>query len=265
MGTNGIGRGEDEGRRSRETAAKGTKLRASAFALALFLLLLPVLSGCMYPKELRKENQASIAESLLVVQHAVERYKEQTGVLPIKNSDQTTPLYEKYVLDMKKMMQGGYIGQVPGIAFEMGGSAMFVLVNPESQPEVKLLDLTRHQQAGDVERWVEEYRRANGGAIPSGEAAGPDVFRLDFDKLGKKPVQVESVYSRAYTTFLVGADGTVGIDYAADVMKAMEKRGMQSAESGSDLRALLVAESPYVPVKSFPYYWIDNEPKPSAR
>src|SRR5690606_33042748 len=102
---------------------------------ALFLLIsavLVLLSGCMYPKQMRKENQASVAESVIVVQHAVDLYKERNGTLPIKNSTEETPIYEKYVIDLKKLTQGPYLGMIPPIAFENGGSFLFVLVNPES-------------------------------------------------------------------------------------------------------------------------------------
>lgn len=248
--------------RARETALRKPFCRAAA--LVALAALLPAITGCLYPQEKRKENQAAASESILVVQHAVDLFKERNGILPIKNSESDTPIYEKYVIDLRRLTQGPYLGQVPGIAFEQGGSSLFVLVDPERKPLVKLLDLTVHQKAGDVQRAVDDYRRANNGAIPSGESVGPDVYRLDFAKLGKKNVQVESVYSRSYTTYLVSAGGTVGIDYAPDIMKAMERGGMKSAEDGFDLRELLVAASPYVPVKSFPYYWTDNEPKPSA-
>lgn len=227
-------------------------------------VLVALLTGCMYPKQMRKENQATAVESVLLVQNAVDRYKEKNGILPIKNSEMNTPVYEKYVIDMKKLTQG-YLGQMPGIAFENGGSALFVLVNPEQKPEVKLLDLTVTQQAGDIQRWVDEYMRSNNGAIPKGEAAGEDVYRLDFAKLGKKLIQAQSSYSRTYLSYLVSANGTVAIDYAPEIMQAMERKGMKTAEAKLDLRTVLVAESPYVPVKSFPYYWIGNEPKASAR
>ncbi len=48
----------------------------------LFLLLW--ISGCMYPNELRKENQLASGEYVLVVQNAIDQYKAKTGVLPIK-------------------------------------------------------------------------------------------------------------------------------------------------------------------------------------
>ncbi|PYI55243.1 hypothetical protein DLM86_10360 [Paenibacillus flagellatus] len=222
------------------------------------------MAGCMYPKEMRKENQITAKESILLVQNAVDQYKEKNGVLPIKNSEMSTPVYEKYVLDLKKLTQGPYLGQMPGIAFENGGSSMFVLVHAETKPEVKLLDVAAYQKTGDIQKWVDEYKSSRGGDIPKGEPAGTNVYRLDFAKLGKKLEQQESPYSRQYLGFLVDRNGTVAIDYAPEIMQAMERKGMKSADAQTDLRELLVESAPYVPVKSFPYYWIDNEPKATA-
>jgi hypothetical protein len=231
-------------------------------ALAL-IALVALLSGCLYPQEMRKENQFTASESLLIVQNAIDKYKEATGVLPIKNSEMDTPIYEKYVIDMKKLTNG-YLGQVPGVGYESGGTALFVLINVEQKPEVKLLDITVQQQAADIQRAVTDYVRANKGVVPKGEPVGEDVYRLDFSKLGKKAVQAKSTYSRTYLSYLVSVNGTVAIDYAADIMQAMERKGMKSADPQLDLRTLLAADSPYVPAKSLPYYWAGGEPKASA-
>lgn len=238
--------------------------RLALKALAALLLVLS-LGGCLYPDEQRKENQASVRESILLVQNAVDTYKQRTGVLPIKNSAADTPLYEKYVIDMRKLKEGQYLSQIPGIAFENGGSAMFVLVNPESKPEVKIMDLAAYQLTGDIQKWVDEYKAAHGGEPPKGEAVASHFYVLDFGKMGKKMQQAESRYSRQYLTFVVHESGTVAIDYAPEIMKAMTQQGMTSADPGTDLRSILVNGSPYVPVKSYPYHWINNQPTLSEK
>lgn len=254
------GRGRRYPRPANEAKAFGGK----AAIWIVIAVMVSLLSGCMYPNQLRKENQAKAKESVLIVQNAVEQYKQKNGVLPIKNSSVETPLYEKYVLDLKKLTQGPYLGQVPGIAFENGGSFMFVLVNPETKPEVKLLDVAAFQLTEDIQKWVNDYRSAHNGALPAGEQAGTNVYRLDFDKLGKKSEQVKSVYSAQYLSFIVDKQGTVGINYAPEIAKAMERQGMKTADANADLRSLLPADSPFVPVKSFPTRFIDNEPRPVA-
>lgn len=252
--------------RSRDRVGRGRRPagRVRLARAVAVLLLLPLLAGCMYPQEMRKENQVTARESILLVQNAVDLFKEQNGgVLPIKNSDVNTPIYEKYILDLKRLTQGPYLGQVPAIAFEKGGTFLFALVNPEQKPEVKLLDLTAYQKTGDIQNAVDDFLK-KGGAVPKGEPAGRGVYWLDFAKLGRKTEQVRSVYSGQYLSYLVNDSGTVGIDYATEIMAAMERKGMKTADADIDLRAVLVEDAPYVPAKSFPYHWIDNEPKPTV-
>jgi hypothetical protein len=88
----------------------GKENRFRAAFLLLSAVLLALLSGCLYPEQRRSENRAAVAESVLVVQNAIEQYKQKTGVLPIKNSEPDTPIYEKYVIDMKRLTQGSLFG-----------------------------------------------------------------------------------------------------------------------------------------------------------
>ena len=64
-----------------------------------------VLSGCMYPEEQRVENQIPGQDQLGAVQRAINEYKEDTGVLPIKNRDMDTDIYIKYIIDFEKQRQ----------------------------------------------------------------------------------------------------------------------------------------------------------------
>jgi hypothetical protein len=219
------------------------------------------LSGCLYPKDNKLDNVTSIRESILLVQNAVDTYKQRTGVLPIKNSDTHTPIYEKYVIDMRKLKDGRYISQLPAVSYENGGSAIFVLVNPEEKPEVRVMDLVAYQQTGDIQKKVDEYKATHQGQLPSGTAVSPRFYQLDFGKLGMKQVQVESRYSRQFLNFVLHESGTVAIDYASDIMKMITEKSLTGGlTAASDLRAILVRESPFVPAKSYPYYWKDGQP-----
>jgi hypothetical protein len=263
--------GQSGGRSAgRSPAARLAARLAGAIAAAALLVLA---SGCLYPREMRQENRMAVADSILVVQNAVDQYKAKTGVLPIRNADVDTPIFEKYAIDLKKLTEGPYLGQIPGVAFEKGGSFRFLLIDAETDPKVKLLDLVAYQTTGEVQKAVDDYRKANGGAVPKGEPVGPGVYRLDFAKLNKKPEQIKSVFSGQYAGFLIDDAGTVAIDYALDIMQALKRRGIV-AENGAgslppdladaDLRKILVEDAPFVPVKSFPYRWIEGEPKASA-
>lgn len=219
------------------------------------------LSGCLYNKNNKLDNMTSIRESIVLVQNAIDTYKQRTGVLPIKNSNSLTPIYEKYVIDMRKLKDGHYISQLPAVSYENGGSAIFVLVNPDEKPEVRVMDLVAYQQTGDIQKKVDEYKASHQGQLPSGAEVAPHFYQLDYAKLGEKQVQVESRYSRQFISFVLHESGTVAIDYAPDLMKMITEKSLAAGlQSGSDLRAILVRESPFVPAKSYPYHWKNGQP-----
>lgn len=246
-----------------KTARRMTSLfihfgRRQRFALIPAVLLL--LSGCMYPNELRQENQVALKENVLIVQNAIDQYRTKTGVLPIKNSTMETPLYEKYPVDFKKLLDGKYISRIPPTAYENGGTAIFVLVHPDEKAEVKLMDLTPYLQANSVQHAVDAYQAAHSGEIPKGEAVAPRFYRLDFAKMNMPVEQVKSLYSLQLLGFLVHDSGEVLIDYAPEIARFIARKGI-TPDPGQDLRALLLEESLFVPVKSRPYYWKQGIPQ----
>jgi hypothetical protein len=242
-----------------------TKRRSKPFLAAAALALLALFaSGCMYPNELRKQNTANPAEFIPVVQGAVDQYHAKTGVLPIKNSEEDTPIYEKYVIDFKKLQDRGLLSAPPVNSFESGGLFIYVLVHPETKPEVKLLELSTFQSAGDVQQWVNDYKQKNGGRLPKGEQIAPYFYYVDFAKLGKKQPQVKSVYNRnSFVNYIVHESGQVAIDYAPDLMLYVKaKGGPDKLKPDEDMRELLVQDSFFVPGKSFPYKWQNGQPTP---
>ncbi|OXM88280.1 hypothetical protein CF651_03010 [Paenibacillus rigui] len=232
------------------------------------LLLLCVLSaGCMYPNEMRKENQVATGEYVVVVQNAVDQYHAKTGVLPIKNSEETTPLYEKYPIDFKKMKERGVLSNVPANAFENGGSAMYVLVDAETKPTVKMMDLASFQLTVEVQKLVDEFRSKNFGKLPLGEQIAPSYYRVDFAKMNKKAVQAQSMYTRnVMLPFFMDENGQVSIDYTEELMRLIDKKSLQSGLNATqDLRELLVKESFFVPARTVAYHWINGQPTPSLK
>jgi len=243
------------------------RMNRSLRAGALVLTLLLVASGCAYPQELRQENQINPAEFITVVQQAVDQFHDKTGVLPIKNSEMTTPLYEKYVIDFGKLQRANLLSSVPANAFEKGGIFMYVLVNPETKPEVKLMDLSAYQSAGDVEKQAADYRAKHNGELPLGFQAAPGFYYVDFDKLGTKAPEIKSDYNRqnTYSYVIQEKTGLVMLDYGPDLMKAIEAKGLQDQlDPKADLRELLVADALFVPARSFAYHWKDGAPVPAA-
>ncbi|WP_231506250.1 hypothetical protein [Paenibacillus sp. UNC451MF] len=242
---------------------KSLNIRKISMMLSI-VILCTVLSGCMYPKEMRKENQIASGEFVVVVQNAIDQFHTKTGVLPIKNSDQMTPLYEKYPIDFKKLKERGLISNIPANAFENGGSAIYVLVDVETKPTVKMMDLSSFQQTVEVQKLVDDYKSKNKGQLPKGEAVASSFYRIDFAKMNKKPEQVNSVYTRqVMLPFLLDDAGRVSIDYSEEMMRLIDKKTLQSSlTADQDLRELLVKESFYVPARSGPYHWVNGSPVP---
>lgn len=222
-----------------------------------------LLSGCLYPEEMRKQNNVNPQEYLPVVQQAVETYKEKTGVLPIKNSDMQAPLYEKYVIDFQKLKERGLVSTLPPNAFESGGTYIYVLIHVEEKPEVRLMDLKGYQVVQDLQAKIEGYK-AKHGSLPKGEPISNGFHYLDFTKLGIKDPQLKSLFNRNQTVnFVLHDSGKVGMDIAPDLAKEIEKQQLSSKlEKKQDLREILVQSTPFVPVPSFSYHWEKEQPMP---
>lgn len=242
----------------------GWKNRAGAFArgavlTALALALLP-LAGCMYPDDYTPSNQVSAKEAVRTVQDAVDRYKEDTGLLPIENATEATPKYEKFRLDFAKLKRMGYLSELPKEAFESGGSAQFLIVDEEENPQVKLLDLTVYQAIGTIQSKVNAYVLKHKGQQPAGEEAYPDFRTLDYKKLGIDDPALRSMYTGRIMDLLIDPGSVVYADYGIDITQALEKSGAKPSPD-DDLRELLVSESFYVPVKSPVYRLTDGSPR----
>lgn len=225
------------------------------------LLSMVLLSSCLYPNEMRKDQNISPRESVMLVQTAVEQYIQLTGVPPIKNFEMDTPYYEKYVIDFGKMIERGAIGQIPATAFEKGGSYFFVLVNPETDPQVKMMDVHLIQQVGDVQRAVDQYKRKHDGEIPLQDEISNDWFYIDYSKMRIAPVQLPSPFTTQTISLMIHQSGVVMVNYAPEIMRIMQQEKIDSPPSNHDLREVLVNHSYFVPVKSVTYHWVDGEPR----
>jgi hypothetical protein len=225
--------------------------------LLLILLLIPLLSGCLYPKERLGENAAPPAQQIQQVQEAVLKYQEKTGVLPVLTKDASTPIYEKYPIDFKKLVPD-YLSMIPGAAYENGGNYMFVLINPEEKPEVRLADLVISQKIQSLQQDVQLYYIRN-KSYPLGEKIADGYYLLDFKAFNKEVESVTSQYSQQQLSIIISEKGVVGVDYAPDIHMAVQKLSTPPAIY-EDLRKYLAVDSPVVPVKSFPYFLINGEP-----
>jgi len=211
-----------------------------------------LLTGCMYPAEERVENQIPDQVQLDGVQKAVEDFKADTGVLPIKNRDMGTDLFIKYPIDFEKLVPK-YLANPPGNSYEKGGIFQYVIWDPENNPTVKLVDL----RAADAIRDVNIRFLAT--KYPTyKEPISTYVYSIDFKKLGVgKEITVSSPYSNNQLPLVVSTDGDVYIDYSIDLNLFIKEHNL-TPTPGEDIRNLLIEAYPVVPAYSLPYTVDEN-------
>ncbi|QOR65278.1 hypothetical protein IM538_15805 [Cytobacillus suaedae] len=225
----------------------------------LLLVIVTLLSGCLYPEERLKQNQVPYQDQLQAVQTAVNQFKEDSGgLLPIKTREMDTPIYQKYPVDFNKLIPK-YMQDAPGTSFENGGVYLYVLVDVETEPKVKLIDLKLTETIRELHFRLDNYRRIN-GYPPFKEVLGTNVFSLDYEKLGyKEEPYVVSPFTGNNLTFVINQDIDIFVDYRPDLYLALQKED-HSYQAGDDIRDLLVENSMFVPAHSLPYT-IDPEKK----
>jgi hypothetical protein len=225
-------------------------------SIILFILTITLLTGCMYPKGELAKNQVPYKDQITSVQSAVNQFqKDSGGLLPIKTREGDTPIYQKYPIDFEKIVPK-YLSEAPGNAFENGGIFQYVLVDVETNPSVKLIDL----RVTDTIRDIKLRINANGGYPPYKEKLSDNVYSLDFSKLGytEEPFAA-SPFTTLNLPFVTGVDGEIYVDYRMDLYQVLQKNKIEIAPN-EDIRYLLVRDSMFVPAYSLPYT-IDNSTK----
>src|SRR5699024_3350387 len=117
---------------------KFTYLRFCTVMVVVTLLL----SGCLYPNNELEKNQSPNEDQLELVQNKVEAYQDQTdGLVPIQTKEEDAPEFQKYLIDFPALKEKHLLTETPGNAYENGGIYQYVLITPEDNPRVKLIDL----------------------------------------------------------------------------------------------------------------------------
>jgi len=226
-------------------------------------LMSMLLSGCLYPAEGKIKGQRPAKDSILNVQMIIEQYQKDTEVLPIFNSGPDTPKYEKYMVDFDMLLYKDYLSDIPVTAFEKGGSYYYLIVNEETKPTIKLMNLVQFQKMNDIQTEMNRYRDQNGGKLPVGEMLYPGFSQIDYSKLSVKEPGIQSVFSGQTLLTMVDESGKVYIDYGIDIAQALAKGEEKEVTADKDLRELLVDQSDFVPVKSTFYRLVNGEPQAS--
>ena len=80
-------------------------MRKKYVQLLFAALLTFILTGCMYPEDKLQQNQIPYEDQVQSVQTAVTKFREDNGgILPIKNAEENTPIYQKYKIDFKRLV-----------------------------------------------------------------------------------------------------------------------------------------------------------------
>ncbi|MGI8315367.1 hypothetical protein [Halobacillus mangrovi] len=228
--------------------------------LLLLFLCMIVLSGCLYPSSQLQKNQVPNQVQLESIQTAVDTFQSNSGgLLPIKTKPQDTPVFQKYQLDFSKLKEQGLIGELPGTSFENGGHYQYVIIHPEKDPTVKVLDLRTTEELRSLQVKVKFYQDSN-RYPPLGDQIARGVYALDYEKVGlEEEPMIDSPYSQQMLPVYLNAKGEVLIDYRKDLYNYLQNKD-HSYESGDDIRYLLTDHAPFVPGYSEAYTVKDGEP-----
>lgn len=231
-----------------------------AYIIFIGILLVSLLSGCLYPKNELAKNQVPNEAQLDMVQTAVLQYVEETnGLVPIKTKSNDVDIYEKYLVDFSLLKEHQLLSEIPGTAYENGGVYQYTLVTPEEDPRVKLIDLRMTEEIRSVNVKLDIYRSKN-IYPPFGEQIAPNIYKLNYEKLGyKSEPYVVSPYSNQNLPLVIDTDGKIYIDYRIDLKQALEEFD-HTYETGDDIRPILEDHYPFVPAYSLPYTIENNEP-----
>lgn len=238
------------------------KLRGFQIAACLVWAAI-LLTGCMYPASERADRAGSVRDAVRNVSGAVQDYQASTDLLPMQNSDESVPKYEKFRVDFGKLQRLGYISDLPAAAFEKGGRYYFLIQDELEEPVIKLMDVVVYQLMNDVQSWVDNYVITNNGKLPAVSDAYPGFYRIDYQALNKKEPTITSMFSGQTLSTMMDEDGEVFVDYGIDVARALERARSESdgATLPEDLRELLTQQSDFVPVKSAPYQLVGDDPQ----
>ncbi|RLL48201.1 hypothetical protein D8M04_02690 [Oceanobacillus piezotolerans] len=219
-----------------------------------------LLSGCLYPDSERSENQVPYEDQLKVVQDAVDQYQNDlNGLVPIRTKPNDTPIFEKYLIDFSLLKDNRYLSEIPGNAYEKGGIYQYVLITPDTNPTVKLIDLRITEAIRSLNVKLDIYRDEH-LYPPFGEKIEENVFMIDYKKLGLEATPtVKSPYSNEQLPIVMDVDGMLYVDYRIDLAHALSHYE-HDYEEGEDIRYILANNTPFVPAYSLPYTIRNNEP-----
>ncbi|AWE06982.1 hypothetical protein DCE79_06015 [Lysinibacillus sp. 2017] len=218
----------------------------------LLSLVVMVLAGCGSATNFDQSTFGPDVDMLAGVQRAVNEYREDTGVLPIKTRDQDTDIFIKYLIDFDKLVPK-YIGSPPANSYEKGGIFQYMIWDPEENPTVKLVDLRTPERIREINI------RFSGTKYPQfKDKVVEHVYTINYKNIGyKQDVTVQSPYSNTQLPLVVTSEGDLYVDYSIDLNNYMKENDI-TATPGDDIREILIDAYPIVPAYSLPYTVDEN-------
>ena len=219
----------------------------------MVVLCTVILSACMYPDERRVENQVPDVDQLAAVQRAIDEFKAETGVLPIKTRDMDTDIFIKYLIDFEKLVPK-YLASPPANSFEKGGIFQYIIWDPENNPTVKLVDLRAPERIREVKiRFISttypQYK----------DEIAPFIYTINYENIGyKEELSVPSPYSNNLLPLVVTSEGDIYVDYSVDMYQFINNNKDITVKPGDDIRFILADHYPVVPAYSLPYTVDEN-------
>ncbi|MBM7569820.1 hypothetical protein [Aquibacillus albus] len=224
------------------------------------VIIIFFLSGCLYPNNQLTKNKVPNDVQLQMVQDAVEQYVDlNQGLVPIQTKSNDTPIFQKYLLDFSKLKQQNLISSTPGTAFENGGYYQYVLINPEDNPTVKVIDLRSTEKLRSVQHAINVYRSKH-TYPPFGKEIEDGIYTINHELLGLEgEPYVVSPYSKNNLPIVMDVIGNIYIDYRVDLYDALQTYD-HDYQTGDDIRFILADNYPIVPAYSLPYTIKNGEP-----
>src|SRR5699024_10891238 len=130
------------------------------------------------------KNKIPNESQLEMVQEAVLEYQNETGgLMTIKKKEEEESSYEKYLIDFTLLNDRQLISDIQGTAYENGIVYQYVIVTPEEDPQVKLIDLRITEEIRSVNVKLNTYRNKN-TYPPYGEEIADGLYTINYEKLG---------------------------------------------------------------------------------
>lgn len=228
--------------------------QSSLLAVAGAILL--SFTGCMFPDEHRMQMD-KLPQQVAQVQSAVDAYFRQNKILPYTYTEEKQKLTTKYKVNFNELK--GFLGEVPPSSFDKGGYFLFVLVDVEKDPTVRLFDLRANEAISKIEPGIKGYV-SHHQSLPEKSRINQYFYTIDYKKLKLEPVEIPSPYSHEKLPLIMDQKGKVYIDYRTEVMSKWQQADQKPSEQ-TDLRLWLAKDSLYVPAFSPQIKMNGNEPQ----